>query len=425
MLNQQVIEIYNNILKEELIEATGCTEPIALAYAGAIAKKYLKGDVKRIDVFCSGNMIKNVHSVTVPNSGGLKGINAAVGLGFIAGDAENKLQVISKVNENSKKELIDFLTKNIINNYLERDVANLYIRVEAFSDEHSSLVKIEGSHTNVTRIECNKKIILDKTYLDNNFSVSNGKEHLNIDDIIEYANNVELKDIESILNKQIEDNTAIALEGTKNKYGSQIGRNLYYSSDNIRSKARALAAAGSDARMNGCPLPVVINSGSGNQGLTITLPIVTYGEYLKCSKENIIRALAMANLISVHQKKYIGSLSCYCGATSAAAASACGICYLKGGTKQNIKETLVNTIATIGGMICDGAKSSCAAKISIALESALQGLDMAMNDNSFVANDGIVKKDVEDTIKTIGTIAKNGMKETDRCVIESLLEKDE
>lgn len=425
MLNQQVIEIYNNILKEELIEATGCTEPIALAYAGAIARKYLNGDVNRIDIFCSGNMIKNVHSVIVPNSGGLKGIDAAVCLGFIAGDAEDKLQVIARVNENSKIELKKFLAKNIVNSYLEKDVANLYIRVEAFSNSHSSLVKIEGTHTNVTRIECDKKIILDKTYIDNNFSISNGKEYLNIDDIIEYANNVQLKDIEPILNKQIEDNTTIALEGTKNKYGSQIGRNLYYSSDNIRLKARALAAAGSDARMNGCPLPVVINSGSGNQGLTITLPIVTYGEYLKSSKESIIRALAMANLISVHQKKYIGSLSCYCGATSAAAASACGICYLKGGTKQNIKETLVNTVATIGGMICDGAKSSCAAKISIALESALQGLDMAMNDNSFIANDGIVKKDAENTIKTIGKIAKNGMKETDRYVIESLLEKDE
>lgn len=424
MIAKEIANTYTAILKNELIEATGCTEPIALALAGAKMRETLGQLPEKTEVQCSGNIIKNVKSVVVPNSGGQKGINAAVLLGIIAGDAQAQLQVISKVTEEQRNQLVNELQKNNVRCTLAENVPTLYIKVTGTAGAESASVEIQQYHTNITEITKNGAVIYSKPLVAQQPTGGPDKSLLNVKDIIEYAKTVDLETVKPIIQKQIDDNTAIAAEGLKNQYGEQIGCTLLERPDatDVLVRARAKAAAGSDARMNGCPMAVVINSGSGNQGLTVSLPVIEYAKEVKASPEKLIRALVMANLIAVHQKRYIGALSAYCGAVSAAAGAGCGICWLLGGSYEEITATLTNTIATVGGMVCDGAKSSCAGKISIAVETALQSMLMAFKNRQYQPGEGMVKKNPEDTVKAYGKMACDGMKSTDAEILNIMLE---
>lgn len=421
MLSEDGCRTYTEILKNELIEATGCTEPIALALAGAKARAYLGKEVEKVEVYCSGNMIKNVKAVVVPNSGEMKGIEAAVLLGIIGGDAEADLQVISKVNQAQREKLKETLEKNIVRVYLATNVPNLYIRVKVYGQGSECEVVISDTHTNVSKIVKDGSIILEKVSEKKVSPDGPDKSLLNVRDILEYGETVDIEAIREVIQRQIDDNTAISDEGLNNVYGAQVGRNLLKKSNDIYTRARAAAAAGSDARMNGCPMAVVINSGSGNQGMTVSLPVIEFAREMNVSEEKLIRALAISNLVAIHQKKYIGALSAYCGAVSAATGAASAICWLKGGSYEEICATISNSIVTINGMVCDGAKSSCAGKIALALDASLMAMDMAMNDSSYQPQEGLVKDNVEETIAAVGKMAKDGMKETDVEILNIML----
>ena len=424
MISSKIAETYRQILEEELQEATGCTEPIALALAGAKAREVLGNLPDRADVYCSGNIIKNVKAVVVPNSGGIKGIDTAVVLGMTAGDASVGLQVISKVTDEQKKELKDHLKQIKVSCHLATNVPSLYIRIEAGKGNDSALVEIQQTHSNFTRIERNGEVLFEKECTDEE-SVGADKSLMNVKDILEYAETVDLDEVKDVIERQIRDNTAICEEGLKNSWGEEVGRTLMdcLESCDVRTRARAKAAAGSDARMNGCPMAVVINSGSGNQGMTVSLPVIEYAKEWNVSHEKLIRALVLANLIALHQKRYIGYLSAYCGAVSAATGAGCGICWLRGGSYEQICQVITNSIAVVGGMVCDGAKSSCAGKISIAVETALLGVDMAFSGHVYRSGEGMVKDDIEKTIEAYGRMAAKGMKETDIEILNIMLEE--
>lgn len=422
MLSEGVCKIYKNILEEELLEATGCTEPIALALVGAKVKKVLGAIPDRVDVYCSGNMIKNVKGVVVPNSGGLRGIDCAVLLGIIGGNPDDDLQVVSKVSDEDRLYLKQELQKKYVKTYLAQDVPTLYIRVVAYKGEDSCEVELQKKHTNVNKIIKNGTVIFDNHTDENEGTVGSDKSVLNIKDIIEYAENVDINDVKDVILRQVKDNEAIALEGLNGSYGAEVGKSILEHGTDVYSRAKAKAAAGSDARMGGCPMPVVINSGSGNQGMTISNSVYEFAKELDVSEEKLIRSLVIANLVAVHQKKYIGALSAYCGATSAATGAACGIAWLKGGDYEVISKTISNSIVSIGGMVCDGAKGSCASKIALALDCSLRAMDMAFKDRAFTYGEGLVKKDVEGTIQAVGRMAKDGMKSTDIEILNIMLE---
>ena len=423
MPNSEIMKVYKEILETELVEATGCTEPIALALCGAKARQVLGVMPDRVDVYCSGNIIKNVKGVVVPNSGGVKGMDTAVLLGMVAGDPEANLQVISKVDDEQRKQLIKEKERVDLTCHLAQNVPTLYIRIEASKDDDHVLVEIQETHSNFTRIIRNDEIILNNECKGDLHSGPD-KSLLNVKDIYDYANSVDINDVEEVISRQIKDNIAISAEGLKNSWGESVGKLIseYNTDDNTRLRARAAAAAGSDARMNGCPMPVVINSGSGNQGMTVSLPVIEYGKTLNVSREKLIRALVLANLVALHQKRYIGYLSAYCGATSAAAGAGCGVAYLNDMSYKQICMVITNTIATIGGMVCDGAKSSCAGKISLAVEAALLGVNMAKKNNVYRYGEGMVKDDIEKTIIAYGRMAAEGMKSTDVEILNIMLE---
>jgi len=424
MVNSDCRKTYIEILETELIEATGCTEPIALALAGAKLKEALTENPEHIEVLCSGNMVKNVKGVTVPNSGGLRGIDTAVLLGVIGGDPTDALQVISKASDEDRKVLKEELTKGYVDTQLVENVPNLYILVKGKSKNHSAEVEIVNYHTNVTKIVKDGKVIFNKEAKENVENVHEpDKSLLNIKDIVAFAETVDIKDVYETIHRQVVDNSAISQEGLKGNYGAMVGKTLYENANDVYTRARAAAAAGSDARMNGCPMPVVINSGSGNQGMTLSLPIVQFCKEMNIDEEKMIRALVIANLIAVHQKKYIGSLSAYCGAVSAATGSACGIAWLKGDDVDTISKIITNSICTVGGMVCDGAKSSCAGKIAVALESAFMAMKMAEAQRAYVSGEGLVKDEPEDTIKAVGRMAREGMRSTDKEILNIMLEK--
>lgn len=423
MLDQKIYDTYTAILRQELVEATGCTEPIAIALAGAKARELLGQMPEKVDVYCSGNIIKNVKGVVVPNSGGLKGIDTAVLLGMIAGDAGQNLQVIQKVDNRQRELLAQERQKGYCTVHYVQDVPNLYIRVIAEKGNESSEVEVQQTHSNFTKLVKNGEVLLQKEAKGETVSGGPDKSLLNVKDIIGYAETVDLERVRPILQKQIDDNMAIAEEGLRNSYGAQVGRTVKQCGNGeVRTMARAMAAAGSDARMNGCPMAVVINSGSGNQGITVSVPVIVYARRNGIEKEKILRALTISNLIALHQKQYIGYLSAFCGAVSAAAGAGCGICWLAGGSYQEITSTLTNTIATIGGMACDGAKSSCAGKISVAVETAFMAMDMAFNDCIYPAGEGLVKEDPDKTIEVIGRMASEGMRSTDSKILNLMLE---
>ena len=413
---------YAKILNQELVEATGCTEPIAISYVASIAEKVLGKLPTEVIVSCSGNVIKNVKGVTVPNSGGKRGIEMAALLGIVGGNSDKGLSVLEDINEQQRQQATKLYQQGICKVQLKQDVPNLYIDVIVKDNEDEVEVELQNSHQNITLVRHNKEIIKKVDQ-----EKKNEEEHpdLTIKGIIDYAENTDLKDVKDALERQIKDNCSIAKEGIDSSYGQQVGRTLLetYGDKSVNVRCRAYAAAGSDARMSGCPKPVVINSGSGNQGITVTMPVIEYAENLKVDHETLLRALIISNLVSIHIKSYIGSLSAFCGATSAAAGAGAAICWLLGGNYEQIGASITNTLGTISGMVCDGAKSSCAGKISSAVETALLSVSMAMKDRSYQEGEGLVSSDPEETIKAYGKMAKEGMKGTDIEIIQMMIEK--
>ncbi len=416
--------LFLQILKEELVPAMGCTEPAAIAYAGAKVRSVLDKTGEsptRALIEVSGNIVKNVKSVTVPNTCGLKGIEAALAAGIALGKHEKELSVLSEIKEEEAPIVAKFLQTFPIE--VKRSCSDeiFEIAVTLYSPSHVAYIKLVGDHTNVALLKLDDEVLFanDKAIPKKQADRSS----LSIESIIEFADNVKIEDIREVIERQIECNMAIAEEGLTNDYGANIGK-VYLSSDpkNIKVRAKAYAAAGSDARMNGCELPVIINSGSGNQGMTTSIPVIVYASHLGVEREVLLRALTLSNLITIHLKTGIGTLSAYCGVISAGAAAACGIVYLRGGKFEAIAHTLVNALASSSGIICDGAKASCAAKIALAVESGLLGMDMYYHDCEFYAGDGIVKQGVEATIKSISRLAYVGMKETDKEIISIMID---
>ncbi len=425
VLHDKQYEAYVQILREELIPAFGCTEPIALAYAAAIAAGELGKYPTGVLVEVSGNIVKNVKSVIVPNTGGMNGIEAAVAAGIVAGKPEKKLEVIADIEERQIADIRKFMESTRIQVNLADSEYIFDIGVILFNEEESVKVRIVGEHTNVVLIEHNGRVILKKDITaDRTASDMTDRSVLNIQDIVEFANIAEIADVQEILDRQIAYNMAIAQEGMKNNYGANIGKVLLHTyGDDVKTKARAYAAAGSDARMNGCSLPVVICSGSGNQGITASVPVIVYAIELGIEKDRLYRALLVSNLATIHQKTGIGRLSAYCGAISAGCGSGAGIAYLLGDGYEEISHTLVNGLAIVSGIICDGAKASCAAKIATAVDAGIMGYAMYKQGQQFHAGDGIVAKGIEENILNIGLLAKEGMRETDKEILTIMTRK--
>lgn len=428
-MNRKIYNEYVTILESELVPALGCTEPIALAYAAAKAKEVLGKMPDHITMRCSGNIIKNVKGVKVPNSGGMKGVEAAAVLGITGGDPSQALEVLEHVTDREIDEAEKLLKAGFCDCVLKDDVANLYIEAYAVckkTEKSEALVVIEDEHTNITHIEKDGQLLFHKEKKEycQEREKTPDKSLLNLEDIITFANEVQITDVEKVLGRQIKYNTRIAEEGLRNPWGAQVGRVVLEEfGEDVKWRAVAKASAGSDARMSGCALPVIINSGSGNQGMTCSLPVIEFGKELKKSKEEIYRALCVSNLVALNQKKYIGSLSAYCGAVCAAAGAGAGITYLCGGTLEQIENTVVNTIADAGGIVCDGAKPSCAAKISTALQAAILSHKMAMRGLTFARGEGLVMDCPEDTIKAVGYVGRAGMKQTDVEILNLMIGK--
>lgn len=419
---------YLKILEEELLPAMGCTEPIAVAYASALAREALKGVPIKADISVSGNILKNVKSVVVPNTGGLRGIASAVSAGVVAGNAQKKLEVLSEIQEEDIEKIKEFLNKCefTINKSRSGEIFDIAVRLYSESDE--AFARIVGYHTNVVRVERNGEVLFDGENDCKDFAIYGNTEEcadrssLSVKGILEFIKEVDVKDLEKTVGKQIEYNVAIGEEGLKNDYGASVGKVLLSAFGNdVHTRAKALAAAGSDARMNGCNLPVVIVSGSGNQGMVASLPVVVYAEYLGVDRETTVRAVALSDLITIHLKSGIGRLSAYCGAVSAGCGAGAGICYLYGGDDEQVAQTISNVLAIDSGIICDGAKSSCAAKIASAVEAGLVGMEMSRKGKKFLSGDGILEENVESTIENIGDIARNGMRETDEEIIRLMI----
>ena len=423
-MEQKVYDTYVALLRAELTMATGCTEPIAIAYAGAKLREVLGDIPEHCTVYCSGNIVKNVYAVTVPNSGGSRGIDTAAMLGIVGGDASATLDVLHAVKPEDIKLMKELLAEGRCDCELVEGVANLYIRIEAEAHGQTALVEIRDYHSNITRIEKNGEVLFSADSAEADTAAPD-KSLLNVKDILAFGDALNLDDLRDILKNQIRCNSAIAEEGLKNPWGAQVGKSILEgeNGDSLINRARAWAAAGSDARMNGCPLPVVINSGSGNQGITVSMPLYVYAQEYGIDEDRMLRALAVANLISLHQKRYIGSLSAYCGATSAATASACGIAWMLGESYEVVCGILTDSINTIGGMVCDGAKSSCAAKIASAVGTALMALDMSRKGRVFLPGEGMVSDEIEKTIANIGRMGRDGMKSTDVEILKIMLGK--
>lgn len=418
VIDNKKYQTYLQILKEELVPAMGCTEPIALAYCASKARDVLNAVPTHCLVEVSGNIIKNVKSVIVPNTHSLKGIEAAVAAGIIAGKTDRILEVIADVKKEQISKIEEYLAKDCIEiKPLDSDHI-LDIKITLFNNNDKVVVRIVDQHTNVILIEKNDEKIFVKDENCKCQKENNNRDCLNVADIYEFANTVKIDDIKATIERQINYNSAIAKEGLENDYGANIGSVLLKTGNDIAIKAKAMAAAGSDARMSGCELPVVINSGSGNQGLTVSLPVIEYAKELKVSQTKLYRALVLANLIAIHQKSGMGRLSAYCGAVSAGCAAGCGIAYLYGGDYKCIAHTIVNSLAITSGIICDGAKSSCAAKIAASVDAGILGYRMYIEGQQFKDGDGIVKKGVENTIANVVRLGKEGMKETDKEIIK-------
>ena len=413
---------YVKILHEELRPAMGCTEPIAIAYAAAKARSVLGAVPERLLIEVSGNIIKNVKSVVVPHTGGLRGIPAAAAVGAVAGDAEAELEVISHVTEAQIAATAAYLETTPIEVRCA-DTPHIFdIQITACAGPHKAFVRIVDYHTNLVCVRRDGETLLEKECVTKEDGLTD-RSCLSVEGIVDFAATVDLEDVRELLERQIEYNMAIAAEGLRGNYGANIGKTVLRGREyDINYKMRAWAAAASDARMNGCELPVVINSGSGNQGITASVPVIVYAREMGFSHEELLRALCVSNLITTHLKTGIGRLSAYCGAVSAGVGAGAGIAWLKGGRFEMIAHTVVNAVAVTSGIICDGAKASCAAKIAAAVDAGLLGLAMYEDGNQFFGGDGIVKKGVENTIATVGRLARCGMEQTDKEIIQLMME---
>ena len=416
---------YVNILHEELVPAMGCTEPIAIAYAAAVARQTLGRPAQRMEVEASGNIIKNVKSVFVPNTGGLRGIPAAAAAGMAAGDPALELEVLSSIGEGEQAAIRQYLADTPIAVKLADSPFIFDIAIRAWAGEDSALVRIVNYHTNIVRVERNGQVLKE---VEAQAAAEEGltdKSVLTVEGILEFAREAALADVEDAVGRQVRYNTAIAQEGLRGDYGANIGKVLLATyGDDVKIRAKAMAAAGSDARMNGCGLPVVIVSGSGNQGLTASLPVVEYAKELGADWETTLRAVLVSDLVTIHLKAEIGRLSAYCGAVSAGCGSGAGIAWLYGREKEpqallkDVSHTIVNALAVDSGIVCDGAKASCAAKIASAVDAVLLGFYMYQNGQQFRGGDGIISNGVEETIRNIGLLATQGMRETDREILD-------
>ena len=424
MLSSLTKSTYEAILISELRPAMGCTEPIAIAYASSILRKTLGADPEKIEASFSGNIIKNVKSVIVPATGGRHGIEAALAAGIISCRPDMRLEVLTVLTEDDAKKIDKFLNECKITISKLNTGCSFELELCGINGNGRAIVKISGSHTNVTEVSLNGVNLTDE-YIQRTIVEESGDEPdftlLNVMDIVEYADTVELDVLRPYLLRQIELNMAIAEEGLKGEWGASIGRVMLSMGGDLSRRARAYAAAGSDARMSGCEKPVCIISGSGNQGITASVPVKVYADDMGKSEEDLLRALIVSDLITIHQKTGIGTLSAYCGAISAGVGAGAGICYLHGGKFREIAHTLVNSVAILSGTICDGAKPSCAAKIAMAVEAGIMGYEMWKMGSQFHGGDGIVEKGVENTIKNVGRLARDGMSDTDRAIIDIML----
>ena len=424
-METKTYQAYLRILSNELRPATGCTEPIAIAFAAAKARAVLGATPEQVHIYCSGNIIKNVHSVTVPNSGGNCGVEIAAALGCIAGDADRELEVLAKVSDQDREKALLFVRQGRCHCLLAENVPPLYIRVLVQAGIDSAEVELEGGHTNIRRIVRNGQVLqqAEQSYT----AQQDDKALLNLSKIIEFADDLRPADVSELFDRQIRFNTQIANEGLLHTYGAGIGQTLMreYDANDVRVRAAAMAAAGSDARMGGCPLPVVINSGSGNQGMTVSLPVIAYAAELGSSQDALYRALAVSNLIALLQKRYIGNLSAFCGVVSAATGAACGVAYLHGADLKMIEKVINNTLCNVGGIVCDGAKPSCAAKIAAAVSAGLLGWTMASrNGYAFGSGQGVASDDAEQTIANMGRVGRDGMRQTDREILQIILNQN-
>lgn len=415
-----IYQIYVQILKEELVTAMGCTEPIAISYAAAKARAVLGELPEKIVVKASGSIIKNVKSVVVPNTGGLRGIEAAAAAGVVCGNENKKLEVLSEIESEDIERIKGYLGQADIKVEYQETGHTFDLSVCVYKEHSQASVRITDYHTNIVQIEKNWELIRDDLK-DEKIEKAN-RDVLSMENIWEFVRCADIEDVKETLDKQIECNMKIAREGIRGNYGANIGSILLkMEGDSVQVRAKAMAAAGSDARMNGCGLPVVINSGSGNQGITCSVPVLVYGESLNCDIEKIYRALLLSNLTAIYIKAGIGTLSAYCGAVSAGAAAGAGIAYLHGGGYEEIKHTIVNALAIVSGIVCDGAKASCAAKIASSVEAGIVGYYMYLNEQEFCAGEGIVAEGIDRTIENIGILGKEGMKETNKKIIEMMI----
>ena len=413
---------YVQTLKEELVPAMGCTEPIALAYGAARAREVLGEMPDRVVVGASGSIIKNVKSVIVPNTDHLKGIPAAAAAGIVAGDADKELEVIASVSSEQTAQMKEFMeqvpiTVEHIDNGITFDIV-----ITLYKGVSYARVRIANYHTNIVLVEKNGEILEKKPVAGESEDGLTDRSLLNMKDILDFARTVDIEDVREVLERQIDYNWAIAEEGIRGNYGANIGSVLLdMEGESVRVRAKAMAAAGSDARMNGCELPVIINSGSGNQGITASVPVIVYAKDMKVSHETLLRALTLSNLTAIHQKTAIGRLSAYCGAVSAGAGAGAGIAYLHGGDYKEIVHTVVNALAIVSGIVCDGAKASCAAKIASAVDAGILGYQMYIRGQQFYGGDGIFTKGVEETPKNVGRLGKEGMKATNEEIIRIMI----
>lgn len=415
--------LFNNflaILEEELVPAMGCTEPIALAYAAARAREVLGGKPEGILARCSGNIIKNVRCVQIPSSGGMTGIEPAVCLGAFGGDAGRRMEVLEAVTDETRAEVAAFLEKGgCVVQYLDSDIP-LHFYIELLRGSEKVVVEVRYAHTNIVSIEKNGEIIFQGG--SGAQSAGADRSKLSVEAIKTFADEVPLSKLRPLLERQIRCNMDIAYEGMSGNYGVGIGRVIRASyADGAVTRMRAYAAAASEARMAGCDMPVIINSGSGNQGIASSVPVIVYARENNIPKERLLRALAFSGLLTIHQKEYIGKLSAFCGAVSASCAAGAAVTYLAGGTLEQIKATIDNTLANIPGIICDGAKASCAAKIAASLDASMLAHHLAMAGKSYGAFDGILQEDAEETISCVGHIGREGMRQTDREIIQLML----
>ena len=419
--NSIVYQTYVRILHRELIPAMGCTEPIAIAYCAAMARSVLGALPDRVEITASGNIIKNVKSVVVPNTNGSKGIAAAAAIGILGGDERAQLEVIAHISEEAKGRLRDYLNTTPITVAPADSEYVLDVTVTVHHGEAYASVRAVNEHTNLVHIEKDGTVLKDKEILDIVDENAPDYSLLNVKDICDFADSCDLEEVGQILERQIAYNSAIADEGMTGKYGAAIGQTLIHVyGNNVKIRAKARAAAASDARMNGCELPVIIASGSGNQGLTASLPVIEYAKEENLPKEKLLRALLVSNLITLHAKQGIGRLSAYCGAVSAGAGAGAGIAYLLTGDTATVSHTIVNALAITSGIVCDGAKSSCAAKIAASVDAGILGFEMYRNGHQFYGGDGLVVKGVENSIYNFSHLGRVGMKQTDREIIRMM-----